>query len=284
MNEDEHDTTTDDAAAEAAFAGGFEAETPKRPEPRAAPGKDQPAETPREIKPNGKADPDYVQITRSDWDNVRTAAAKTATYDQQLSKAFGTIGNLQKVINGLRDQTPQGRKIEVSREAFADLERDFPELANSTRAALERALSGVNGNGADPAVIRRMLNEHTSEREVEVLEDAHPDWRDIVGAVDVSQQMPDPNNPFRKWLATKDAGYQRRINGTESAAVVMRAINLFQRETQTRTQTRQAQAARADARTDRIRQAVQPRGDGAAPAADATNDVEAAFESGFKNR
>lgn len=284
MNEDDNDTTTtDDAAAEAAFAGGFEAETPKRPEPRADPGKVQPAETPRETKPNGK-DPDYVQITRSDWDNVRTAAAKTATYDQQLSKAFGTIGNLQKVINGLRDQTPQGRKIEVSREAFADLERDFPELANSTRAALERALSGVHGNGADPAVIRRMLNEHTSEREVEVLEDAHPDWRDIVGAVDVSQQMPDPNNPFRKWLATKDAGYQRRINGTESAAVVMRAINLFQRETQTRTQTRQAQAARADTRTDRIRQAVQPRGDGAAPAADATNDVEAAFAAGFKNR
>ena len=284
-----NDAAAEDARAEAAFSAGFDAGTPKKPEPAGpkANGRAQPAEAPREAGSNGQTAPEYVQISKTEWADVVAAAKKTAGYDQQLSKAFGTIGNLQKVINGLRDQTPKGRPIEISRDAFKDLERDFPELANSTRSALERALAGVTGNAPDPAAIRRMLSEHQTEREVEILEDAHPDWRDIVGAVDVTQQMPDANNPFRKWLSGKDQAYQRRINGTDSAAVVMRAIDLFQRETKTRpTPAATANGGQPNpvqnARASRIREAVQPRGDGAPPAAG--NSEEDAFAAGFHAR
>lgn len=270
----------ENARAEAEFGAGFDAEARKPPERAQKPGS-TPAETPREAKPG----PEYVQISKSEWADVLAAAKKTAGYDQQLSKAFGTIGNLQKTINNLRDQAqaPKPRPIEIQKDAFADLARDFPELANSTRGALEKALAGVNTGAVDPAAIRKMLAEHTSERELEVLEDAHPDWRDIVGAVDVTQQMPDANNPFRKWLATKDEQYQRRVNGTDSAAVVMRAINLFQRETTPPRAAARADTARADARSERIRSAVQPRGDGMAPAAGG-DDAEAQFAAGFASR
>jgi hypothetical protein len=55
----------------------------------------------------------------------------------------------------------------------------------------------------------------------------YPDWRAIVGAVDVSKQQPDPDNPFRKWLATKDAAYQSKINGTDRPREIEKAIVLF---------------------------------------------------------
>jgi hypothetical protein len=163
------------------------------------------------------------------------------------------------------------------------MERDFPELAHQTRAALEAALSGISGTGAndvDAGKIETMLASYTSKREVEALEDAYPDWRQIVGAVDVTKEQPDPNNPFRRWLASKDAAYQNRINGSESAAVIGRAIRLFQNET--RTPAKPAATPRGNARAERIRNAVQPRGDGAGAAAGRSEDDE--FVAGFNSR
>lgn len=270
-------TTVDDAQDSADFDAGFDgkeaAPVAKKPEP---------AETPRE-----EATPpvEYVQITAKDWAEVRAAAAKTASYDQQLSKAFGTIGNLSKQLaeqKAAGQPAPAARKFEISKDAFAAMEKDFPELAQQTRAALEAALSGMpvaSGAEIDPAKIETMLASYTSKREIESLEDDHPDWRQIVGAVGKDQQ-PDPNHPFRAWLATKDAAYQTRVNGTESAAVIAKAIRTFQNET--KTPPKSAVTPRIDARADRIKAAVQPRGDNAPAPAGKNDDDE--FMAGFNSR
>ena len=277
MADEKTDTTVvDDARELAELDAGFKgADLPAQPE------KTEPAAPPRAQE---EPKPEYVQITAKDWADVRAAAAKTASYDQQLSKAFGTIGNLQKLVNGFQSQQqpPTGRKIEISKAAFAEMEKDFPELAQQTRAALEAALSGLPGTGAaevDATKIEGMLASYTSRREVEALEDAFPEWRQIVGAVDISKEQPDPENPFRKWLSTKDAAYQARVNGSESAAVIGRAIRLFQNET--KTQPKPATTPRSDARAERIRAAVQPRGDnaGAAPGKSEDDDFLAGFNS-----
>ena len=268
---------TDDAATTAVddFDAGFKGtEAPVRTE------KPEPAEPPREtVTP---PEPEYVQISAKDWAEVKAAAAKTASYDQQLSKAFGTIGNLQKLVNQFQQQTPTGRKVEIPKDAFAVMEKDFPELAAQTRSALEAALSGITGTGAndaDPAKIESMLASYTAKREIEALEDAYPDWREIVGAVDIAREQPDPNNAFRKWLATKETTYQARVYGSESAAVISRAIRLFQKETQP---AKPAVTPRSDARAERIRAAVQPRGDGAAAPASKSDDDD--FLAGFNSR
>ena len=62
----------------------------------------------------------------------------------------------------------------------------------------------------------------------------YPDWREIVGAVDISKQQPDPNNPFRKWLATRNAAYQKKINDTNSPREIEKAIVLFRASTKPR--------------------------------------------------
>jgi hypothetical protein len=62
---------------------------------------------------------------------------------------------------------------------------------------------------ADAARVQACWRKARAKHELEALEDAYPDWREITGAVDVTQQQPDPDNAFRKWLATKDEAYQR---------------------------------------------------------------------------
>ncbi len=273
MLEDEN--TADDAAGQAAFDAGFEDKpVEKAPEQ---------TETKPATEAQAKApEPEYGQLTKDEIASFRAAAAELSSLKKQQASAFGTIGNLKTAIDALRSQTPRGGKIEISKEAFADLEKDFPELANSTRAALEKALSGVSGTGdaeADDAAIKRALAEHNAkvaEREIEALEDAHPDWRKVVGAVSVGED-PDPEHPFRKWLGTKPPEYQARVNGTESAAVISRAISLFQRET--KAPPKPQPQARDNARAGVLRDAVQPKGDGGAPTS--SNTPEDAFAAGF---
>jgi hypothetical protein len=299
------DTTTtdtaavDDAASDGEFASGFAGiegkadkvdRSDKADTKPPANGKAEPARD--ASRAEAEPPPEVVQITAREWAEVRAAAAKTASYDQQLSKAFGTIGNLQKLVNGFQtqqaqDKPPPARKVEISPAAFAEMAKDFPELAQQTRAALEAALSGYAPNGADAVdatKIEGMLASYTARREIEALEDAFPEWRTIVGAVDITKEQPDGANPFRKWLAGKDEAYQQRINGSESAAVIGRAIRLFQRETATTAAPAKPNGANgtpaAAVRADRIRAAVQPRGDNAGAPAGKSDDDE--FAEGFR--
>ena len=282
------DDANDAADFSAGFAGVADTKIPDRSDKAdtkpAANGKVEPARD--ATRADAEPAPEVVQITKKDWEEVRAAAAKTASYDQQLSKAFGTIGNLQKIVNGFQTkESEKPRKVELSPAAFAEMAKDFPELAQQTRAALEAALSGlpVNGNGeADPAKLESMMAQYTAKREIESAGGRLP-----VMAQKLSALLTSPtSSPTRtilsaRWLATKDVAYQTRINGSESAAVIGRAIRLFQRETATAPAKPNGAAPRDTARADRIRAAVQPRGDNAGAPAGRSEDDE--FEAGYRS-
>lgn len=289
------DTTTveeDRAADQQAqddFEAGAAAETPK---PAGKPGKpdDMQASPALEIKPAivaTKPEPKYVRVTEDQYAAWNAAAAKTASYEGQLSKAFGTIGDITKKLAALQGGGAP-RSFTIPKDAFAGMERDFPELAEHTRAALEATLRGLTGTpGAadiDPDTMKRLVTEHATEArtqaEIEALQDEHPDWRKIVGQVDITKQQPDANNAFRKWLATKPADYQTRLNSTNSAAVISRAISRFQSEV--KTPAKPTPSLQAQLQAARIRGAVQPRGDGGHAAPANTEDRE--FEAGFASR
>lgn len=271
MDPEDDKPTADEVAGQAAFDSGFEKQS-EQPEKK-------PAETPRAAEPADK--PDYVQIPAKEWAEVRAAAARTASYDNQFAKLFGTTGNIQKLLNEQRAAAPRDMKVEMPSTAFAKMAKDFPELAELNREELQNALSQLRASGQpapDEATIKRIMEEQVVVREIEALEDAYPAWREIVGAVDTKDQQPDPNNPYRRWLATKDASYQTRINGTMSAAVIGRSIRLFQSET--KAPAKPTMPSRdSNARDAVIRGAVQPKGDGGAPSS--SNAREDAFAAGF---
>lgn len=290
--DDDTTTAVDDvqadaeAESEADFGSGFSGKSAA--DKTAVKERPAPAETQQtEVRPEPEK---FVQISEKDWAEVQAAARRTASYDGQFSKLFGTTGsiqsNIQKMLNEQRASgqpaPAAARKFEISKTAFAKMERDFPELAQQTREALQEVFSGfpVGAADVDPAKLESMLEAYTAKREIAFLEADHPDWRDIVGAVDVTTTQPDPNNPFRRWLATKDASYQRRINGSQSADVIGSAITTFRKETAA--PAKPGATPRDDARAERIRGAVQQRGDGGGAARATTEDDE--FLSGFASR
>lgn len=261
-------TTVDDPQADAAFGAGFGGKEVAKP---AAKKKPDPAPSTQE---KDDPQPEYVQLTKAEADELRAAAARTTDHERQFSKAFGTIGKLQQLVNELQTN----KKAELSATAFTKLKEQFPELAEMTREAVQNALSGRNDH--DPEALTRLLAEKTTAREIEVLEDAYPDWKIIVGAVAPGEQA-DANNPFRKWLATKDDSYQKRISDSESAAVITRAITLFQTETQAPAKPQPKPSARDAARREVLTAAVQPKGDGA-PSTN-SDSLDAAFAAGFRS-
>lgn len=269
----ETNTTVDEDAQElAAFGGGFEGKTPLPAKEKPAPA----AETPRAEEPPA---PEYVQITKTELAEIKAAAAKTASYDAQLAKAFGTIGGLQRHVNELRTQTPRDLEVKLPDQAFTKMAKDFPELAELSREEFQAALAGLKAAGnakPDAEAIKKIQ----MELEEEDLEDAYPNWKEIVGA-SASVDQADKNHPFRKWLATKDQAYQDRINGTIRAPVIQRAIRLFQNESKAPARPA-TPTQRPNAQAERIKAAVQPKGDSQGSVSD--NSEEAAFNAGFNSR
>lgn len=284
----ETQTQDDEAQAQRDFDEGAAMDQPPAKKPAAEPVADKPEPKP-EPKPEVVKDPPppapkHVRITEDQFNAFNASAAEVSSLKQQMSKAFGTIGGMQRTIETFKAQTPQGLKVAIPDDAFAGLEKDFPELATHMKSALEASLKGVTGTGSsqaeiDPERFEKAVRDAAIKVERDALEDVYPDWHSIVGAV-AEGEKPDPNNQFRKWLATKDAPYQTRLNNTQSAAVISRAISRFQEETKVSTPQAPRLDPKAQQRAERLAAAVQPKGDGGqSKPANSDNDD---FESGFK--
>lgn len=202
------------------MSAGFDAEAPTAAatEPVQPEAKEDPKPEPAPAAPVAEG-PKYVQITEEQYARLNAVADETASLKQQMSKAFGTMGDLQQVMNRLQSATPAGASVEISVEDFAELAEDFPELAGHTRKGLGRIFKRLNVRGTggpatvDSELLAQAVRSARQQDALDVLDDLHPGWRDIVGRAE------DADNAFRKWLATQTKDYQDRINSTESASI-----------------------------------------------------------------
>lgn len=245
----------------------------KKPEAITKPLKETPEQTPA-------ATP--FTVSKEDWDSM-TRRLATA------EKISGNVGNLQKLVAEMRSATPQGVQIELPPE----MEAEYPELAaHLKKAKIKGTAAPATASDAKPSTtdeeIRKLIGETAKSAqkdvdaklrqarqriEAEALDDLHPDWRKIVGAGETH----DPNNPYRKWVKTQSAEYQKLINETDSAIVIGRSIDRF-KAAQKAAPANGAKPAAAV--TDRRRAAIQPKGDGGQPASTA-NTAEAAMQAAF---
>lgn len=238
---------------------------------------------PVEVKPE-VIPPKYRQITEDEWTKLQTDASKALTPEKVKDIIAGTMGDFeQRIVKKLQAQTPAGQTIEIPKATFAKLRKDFPELADVLESDMSDILKGVRGTGPaekdpdakpDYEAVSKLVREATVTAQTEALEDLHPTWREIVGS------GPEDDKPFRKWLATQTPEYQHRINATNSAVIIGRAIDKF-----LKAQTAPAPtppAPKVVARKDRIADAIQPRGDGnpPPPSKTATDDFHAGFADG----
>jgi hypothetical protein len=268
-------TTSDTSQADAAFGAGFEGKE------TAAPVK----ETPDAGQPTGAKDdpkPEYVQISKAEWDKVIAAAEKTTAHEKQFSTVFGTIGKTKQTLEQSVAEVRaliDGRKNELSTAAYTKLKDQFPELAEMAKEMVEARLAGLPPpqQPIDDDTFQKKVAEATNKREMKFLTRDFPTWQQIVGSPPMPGQPP-VETPFRQWLAGKDEEFRNELLETDAPSDIAYAIRLFQRET--KTPAKSTPRPVTDDRAERLRDAVQPRGDSAA--APTTHPREDAFAAGFR--
>jgi hypothetical protein len=243
-----------DDGTDADFDSGFTSTTTEKP-PAA------PVEPKEAAKPTGEltepvagatptpAAPEYVQLTKTELEELKAAASKTAGYDQQLARINGTLGNIKQNI-----AKPPVAETTVTPPLDAD------------------------------AIAKQKYTEAIMEHEMNVLTTEYPNWREIVGAPEQGGvENVNLQHPFRVWLGAQPVEYQAKINNANSSVIIMRAIEKFNDDTakaaatKARATTPTPQVA---ARKAVIKDAIQPRGDGGAPPPAKTEDDH--FAEGFR--
>lgn len=200
------------------------------------------------------AAPEYVQLTKTEHEELKAALAKTAVYDKQLASINGSIGYLkQNIVKPAADATAGQQPVKEGAETTPPADAD--------------------------TVGRQRASEAIIEHEMAVLAAEYPNWREIVGAPEkTGVENVDKNNPFRVWLAAQTAEYQAKINGANSSIIIMKAIDKFNEHKAAKPAATVVDPKIA-ARKNVIRDAQQPRGDGGQPAPAKTEDD--AFAEGF---
>ncbi len=280
----EPNTAEVEATVDAAFIGaGLNGTPPALPakvveEPVDDPAKPQAAVVAETVVVPPK--PQYVRLTKQEWDNTKAAAGKVAVLESQVAKLTASMPNAEQIIQQVQALTPAGAELDpqVLIDAFADQERDFPELAEQNRKAIGHVLKHVRGTGtaqspAQPVDMDAAVEKVLLVREGKALEKAYPDWSDIIGRPG-SDGTPAPTTEFRKWLAKQPADYQEEIGNTHSPAELRSAIDKFKSAAKTNTP---APSDKGAARRAVIEDAITPRAEGNPPPLNQAQSAEDAF-------
>lgn len=248
--------TDDEKLAQEAFSAGF-GNTEPPPDPAASATVEvvkEPSTTePPAVDPTAPA-PKTIQVTQEQWDALQTAAGKqTEVMDKRIKEIFsGSLGALEeRLIKKLLKEKPAAEPTATVTPAATDEKPDW----------------------------KKSLQDASVAYQIEALEEDHPKWREIVGVPDGEGKI-DPNNPFRKWLATQPNEYQAKINAANSAGVISRAIDKFTEASKTPAPVTPPVTPKAAAFTARKVGAIQPKGDGGQPAPAKTEHD--AFAEGFR--
>jgi hypothetical protein len=229
--------------------------------------------------------PEYAQITKDELASLKSAAEKATALEKKYDTLLGTTGSLKQIIKELQANTPKGEAVELPKLTLAKVRADFPDLADLLEGDLAEQLKGLRGKGdkaeIDPKAMSAGISEAVTKLQVEALEDAHADWRKIVGAPEKDGDAIDETIPYRVWLATQPADYVAKINSTQNAAVISRSIELFLKHQAAQAgQPKPKPTPKVEVRKSRIEDSLQPRGDGGP--AGAAKPTENAFEKGFE--
>lgn len=256
----------------AAFSAGFDedddqprtpTETPA-PEPEATP---EPAE----------AAPEYVQITKQDWESLNTRAAKvdeiSATLDKRFDQVLGTMGRtLERKLAEKQAAAAPGETAALDEDDFAELREQYPEVAELQMKGMSKLMARFKG-ASNPGDIKQIVSEsvegEASKLRKEIvnasLDAVFPGW-------DADVKTPQ----FAEWLK----GQSAEINGLAQSSGIgdaARMLRLFYA-------AKDAPAPKpappqASTRQRQLAAAVSPKSDGGTPP---SSRGKSPFQAGFE--
>lgn len=267
----EQEVQTETAADDGAFMAGFaeargdEPPTQPEPKPETTPEPEAVQEPVAEAEP--VEEPVFAGLTES---QLKAALAKVQEFDElkaNIRRLDGRYGEFNARLQQVMTQ-PQG-KVEITAEMFEDLNRDFPEFAESLVKGLSKLPIGGSVQAAAPVDLTPLREEVTSDLdqwkrdyELKLLAMRHRDWRDLRETDD-----------FKIWEGTLPAEEREKLNTSWDALYVADRFDEF-KAWRDKAQTNKQQ------KTKRLEAATTPRGAATGPSQ--IND-EDAFMAGFKN-
>lgn len=270
--EDQPQTAETAAAEEAAFVQSFGG-TPTEETPPAA-----------EEDEDGTAQNEPAssegQTPAMTAEQYETALAKMAEIDglksaveKLQSTAFGRLGGLERTLRELQATTPAGQAISVTKDDFAEMAKEYPDLVDFTVTGFNRVLSKVKGTGEfDPKAFEQKVTERvtqeTQQIKLDLMDSVREDWREVVNS-----------EPYKQWLATQPAEYQTQVLDSWSPRTVLGSIKSFETAT-TPPVTPAAPDPTPPTRSRRLAAAVAPKSAGGtgSPTAKTEDDY---FNEGF---
>ena len=280
----------DDLEFEAGFTGKPTATPPADPKTETPPEEtlegdlEEPAvEAPAEATPEIK----YHQLTEEQWAGMQALSTQIDTiradHAKRLDTAFGKVGGLERTLQQLQQATPAGYTVDVTDDVVAEIAEEFPELGKRTLAAFKQFASKLKGTGpvvqlqASPVDVEARIGTEVQSRlvalQIEALEDAYPTWREITGALD-------SKTPYREWLAKQPAEYQHKLASTNSATVIARSLEKFEKESVVKAPDPKPKETPASTRKQQLEAAAITKGAGGR-APGRTDDDE--FEAGYNS-
>jgi len=225
---------------------------------------------------------EYVQLTKSEYEELRTRTALIedlkATQEKSFGTAFGKIGGIERTIQQLQS----GPQVDINQDDIDTLREDFPPLA----AALEkvrslRALPG--GGGIAPEQLEEMVQQRIAPAlesidtrvnqavQIHRLADQHADWREVDASPEFAAWVQQQPEDYRAKLVAASAAYDSTFIGG--------AMTKF-KQTRKATPDNTPGNNPASARRSRIEAAVTPRGSGTPAASDPNDEFNAGFQTG----
>jgi len=141
-------------------------------------------DTPEVVEEPEAPAPEFMQITKSQFDDLMAKASQVDTLRSMSDKAFGKIGGIERVLSELKQQ-PQGQPVQLSEDDFAELKGEFPELAELQMKGMQRLLGKLRVPQVDTSAIEQMVGAQTSNTRSELVDttlDAivDGDWKEEV--------------------------------------------------------------------------------------------------------
>lgn len=207
----------------------------------------------------------FAGMTESEIRSLLERASKFDAFEDQLSKAHGKIGELNRTLQQLATnqqrpaQTASANSDTGDDEAdtdFSEIDELFPELSPAVERKARKAAqdvlqqyqqqqnSGQQLTAVDPQVINQTVA-------LAVMDATRPKWRETVTSGD-----------FQKWIEAQPEDFRETYNTTWDTSVFSQIIDQFESarmaatERTTKSRTRLEAALTPDSRSSRVSHAA----------------------------
>lgn len=252
QGQSDSDSANESTAAAAAFIRSRSGDTPHEPE----------VEIIEEVRKDPEPAAPAKVLAGLTEKEIGELLGEIPKYRKQIDNLAGNNGKLNAALQKLQQETLRGEAVTVTDDDMKEMGEAFPELANMTKGALNKALARLNLKGTSSsqtpddyiALARKEAEAVASSERIkthaELLSGLNPGWEKIVG-LPVNGMAPD--NEYRRWLASQPADYKDKIDNSNNAFEIGASIKAFN-------EAKEASAKRQQQNKQRLANAVQPSG------------------------